>query len=99
MTMTTITDEALDHYRQALGENERIRKALEDLVNAKALSSVRSIVAGWLGEGELMGPFQHRHPANLGARIETSCGPMYELDEIMQKARAAIISCRSAQHD
>ena len=27
--MTTITDEALDQVRQVMGENERLRKALE----------------------------------------------------------------------
>lgn len=77
-------------YVEAVNADEvhRLRALLSDLVNAKALIEVRKTVAGWLGEGRADGPYEHRHPYNLGARIDTRCGPMYELDEIMQRVRA-----------
>ena len=74
-------------------KNEQITtlvKALEELVNAKALARVRSIVSGWNGENRPDGPFEHRHSFNLGARIETCCGHMYQLDEIMQRVRTIL---------
>jgi hypothetical protein len=65
------------------------RAMLDELVNARALSNVRALVAGWNGEGREGGPFM-RHPSRLGARIETNCGRIYELDEIMARARAML---------
>jgi len=65
--------------------------ALRDLVEAKALADVRGIVAGWNGEGREDGPYETRHPARLGAQLpKTTCGAIYELDEAMQRARAAL---------
>lgn len=70
-------------------------KALEDLVNAKALQGVRQQVAGWNGEGRDTGPFE-RHPPRLGATLpKTDCGAIYELDDAMQAARAALSASRS----
>jgi len=64
--------------------------ALTSLVEAPALSGVRSLVAGWSGENRPEGPHQSRHPSRLGARIETNCGRIYDLDERLTAARAAI---------
>ncbi|MGB3830869.1 MAG: hypothetical protein WA975_03285 [Mesorhizobium sp.] len=75
-------------------ECEGLRAALDRLVNAKALSGIRAQVAGWNGENRQEGPYNERHPSRLGARIETNCGRIYELDEIMQEARAALASVR-----
>jgi len=67
-----------------------IREALEALVNAKALKGVRELVAGWNGEGRDE-PYKERHPSRLGATLpKTNCGAVYELDEAMQNARAAL---------
>lgn len=71
---------------------ERLHECLSDLVNAKALSEVRRIVAGWDGE-DRPEPYRHRHPSELGATIpKTTCGAIYALDEAMQRARAALAS-------
>jgi hypothetical protein len=67
-----------------------LRKALEELVDAKALSGVRSIVAGWNGENRPDGPFEHRHPSTLGATLKTTCGAVYALDEAMQHGRSML---------
>ena len=65
-------------------------KALSDLVNAEALSGVRSIVAGWNGEGRKDGPYQ-RHPPNLGATLpKTRCAAVYALDEAIERGRALV---------
>lgn len=77
---------------------EEAEGALERLLNAKALSNVRSLVAGWNGEDRPDGPFKERHPSRLGARIETNCGRVYELDEAMHDARRALASLREADH-
>ncbi|MDR3463294.1 MAG: hypothetical protein P4L76_13365 [Beijerinckiaceae bacterium] len=73
-------------------ERERTAKleaALARLVNGKALSGVRDLVAGWNGESHPV-PFKHRHPNKLGATLKTNCGAIYELDDAMQAARAAL---------
>lgn len=63
---------ALDEAR---AEAARLREALDKLVNAKALSGVRNLVAGWNGEGRTEGPYTERHPAKLGATLpKTNCG-------------------------
>lgn len=69
---------------------ERLREALGKLTHAKALKSVRGLVAGWNGEGREDGPFEERHPPRLGAHIETNCGAIYELDEALVQARSLI---------
>lgn len=71
-------------------ECEGLRAALERLVSAKALSGVRALVAGWNGEDKPKDQRYGKHPSRLGARIETNCGRIYELDEIMQDARATL---------
>lgn len=76
-------------YRVERAGNERMRRALAAIVNARALSGVRDQVAGWNGEGRPEGPFE-RHPSGLGAHIKTNCGRIYELDELMVAARAAL---------
>lgn len=69
-----------------------LKKALADLVNAKALSGVRGLVAGWNGEN--LPPNKRaydRHPYRLGATLpKTCCGEVYELDEAMQAARSLL---------
>lgn len=79
-----------------LAEVEIWRGLVGKLVNARALSNVRELVAGWNGEN-LPEDKRHyeRHPSRLGARIETNCGRIYELDEIMQEARAALEQSQS----
>lgn len=69
-----------------------LRAALDRLVNAKALSGVRELVAGWNGE-DRPEPHKERHPKKLGATLpKTNCGAVYDLDEAMQAARAALAS-------
>jgi hypothetical protein len=68
---------------------EALETALLNLVNAKALSGVRKLIAGWNGEG-LDEPYKERHPYSLGAVLKTCCGEVYELDEAMKTARAAL---------
>jgi len=67
------------------------REVLENLVNAKALSGVRALVAGWNGEDRAE-PYNERHPSRLGATLPTTCGAVYELDEALQIARDALSS-------
>lgn len=75
----------------AAEEIELLRTVLTDLVNARALAGVRGVVAGWNGERRPDGPFEHRHPAELGATLpKTNCGAVYALDEAMQRARSAL---------
>ena len=81
----------VDAYTTLRAENEALRQALSNLVNAKALAGVRNQVAGWNGEGRPDGPFKERHPIRLGATLpKTNCGAVYELDEAMQAARTAL---------
>lgn len=69
---------------------ERAEKALDALVNAKALSGVRGLVSGWNGE-DRPEPYNERHPPSLGATLpKTNCGAVYELDEAMQAARSVL---------
>lgn len=70
-------------------------KALSDIVDAKAIAGVRTLVAGWNGE-HLKKPHYERHSPRLGARIETNCGAIYELDEALERARAAIAKATSS---
>lgn len=70
---------------------QQLEQALSALVNAKALSGVRSQVAGWNGENRPEGPHLERHSYRLGATLpKTCCGEVYELDEAMQAARALL---------
>lgn len=79
---------------ELIAENAKLRKALSELVNAQALSGVRSLVAGWNGEN-LPEPHTSRHPPRLGATLpKTDCGAVYALDEAMTAARAAIAKAR-----
>ncbi len=65
---------------------EQLAEALRALVEAKALSGVRDLVAGWNGENRPV-PYKERHPARLGATLpKTNCGAVYALDEAMQTA-------------
>jgi hypothetical protein len=68
---------------------DRIVAVLDAVANAAALKNVRSLVAGWNGEGKPGAPFE-RHPGRLGARIETNCGAVYALDEALVAARALL---------
>lgn len=75
----------------ARSEIARLREALETLVNAPALEKVESIVAGWSGPPER--PYSP-HPANLGARIETTCGRIYALDKAIKDARSVLAQAK-----
>jgi hypothetical protein len=69
---------------------EQMAEALRALTNAKALSGVRGLVAGWNGEGRDE-PYKERHPDRLGATLpKTNCGAVYALDDAMQAAHAAL---------
>lgn len=81
-----------------IAEVERLREALRELLDAPALSAIRKQVAGWNGEGQEGGPYE-RHPSRLGARIETNCGRIYELDEIMQRASALLSPTPAPKED
>lgn len=73
-----------------------LREALRKLVDAKALSEVRGLVAGWNGE-DRPEPYSKRHPYNLGATLpKTTCGAIYDLDDAMTEARALL--SQEAQH-
>jgi hypothetical protein len=73
-------------------EANEMRQALESLVKAEALASVRGIVAGWNGDGREGVPFK-RHPDNLGATIpKTRCKAIYDLDEAIERAKALLAS-------
>ena len=68
-----------------------LEAGLDCLVNAKALSGVRELVAGWNGERRPEGPYTERHPARLGATLpKTNCGAVYALDDAMQTARSLL---------
>jgi len=79
-----------DKVKAAEAQRDKLKEALTELVNAKAIGGVREIVAGWNGENRPDGPYE-RHPAQLGATLpKTDCGSVYELDEAMQRARQAL---------
>ena len=69
---------------------EELDARLRAVTEAKALAGVRKLVAGWNGEDRPEGPHTERHPARLGARIETNCGAIYALDEALTNARATL---------
>ena len=74
--------------RDALRAQVRaLREALDNLVNAPALSGIADLVRGWSGKPDDPNP---RHPSNLGAQIKTTCGRVYQLDEALTAARAAL---------
>jgi hypothetical protein len=66
----------------------RLEEALGGLVNAKALSGVRKLVAGWNGEDRPV-PYDP-HPPRLKVSIETNAGAIYALDKALTDARAAL---------
>lgn len=69
--------------------------ALENMVGARALSEVRSLVAGWNGEDRQDGPYKERHPSKLGATLpKTNCGAIYELDDAITNARRILNAAR-----
>jgi hypothetical protein len=81
---------ARERMRAAEARVTALEAALQRLVDARALSGVREIVAGWNGEGRPEGPYP-RHDARLGAQLpKTNCGAVYELDEAMRAARQAL---------
>lgn len=89
------TDEDMALLQQMAASPELV-KALRALVDAKALSGVRELVAGWNGEGRSDGP-NPRHDSRLGATLpKTNCGAVYELDEALVSARAAIAKATGA---
>lgn len=66
---------------------DEVLDALHVLANAEALSGVSAIVAGWNGPPEK--PYAP-HPAQLGARIETTCGRIYKLDAALSRAHGVL---------
>lgn len=82
--------EAADRITALEARCGRYREALKSLVEAKALSGVRDQVAGWNGENKADGPYSP-HPRRLGAVLpKTNCGAIYDLDDALEKARAAL---------
>lgn len=68
-------------------ERDEAYERLKTLAEARALSGVRKLVAGWNGEGREDGPYT-RHPDELGATLpKTNCGAIYQLDDAMTAAR------------
>ena len=83
-----IQKEAAATIQPLVARIAELEAGLDCLVNAKALSGVRELVAGWNGENQPDGPYAERHPARLGATLpKTNCGAVYALDEAMQAAR------------
>ena len=83
-----IQKEAAATIQSLVARIAELEAGLDCLVNAKALSGVRELVAGWNGENQPDGPYAERHPARLGATLpKTNCGAVYALDEAMQAAR------------
>lgn len=82
---------ALEAERDTLSARVReLEAGLRMVVDAKALSGVRSMVAGWNGEDRPEDKRYGRHPAQLEARIETRCGAVYDLDTALVVARALL---------
>ena len=71
-------------------ENGALREALGALVSAVDRLEIRSLVAGWNGEGR-DAPYS-RHHDRLGVTLLTNCGQVYAIDEEVEKARAALSS-------
>ncbi len=69
---------------------EALETALTDVLNAKALSGIRELVAGWNGEHLPENERFGRHHDNLGVTLPTNCGAIYELDEAMLRARSLL---------
>lgn len=68
--------------RDALRAQVRaLREALDNLVNAPALSGIADLVRGWSTRSR---------SCSLGAQIKTTCGRVYQLDEALTAARAAL---------
>jgi hypothetical protein len=93
--MEAVRASAIERLSAIEQERDALREALTTLVNEKALAGVRELVAGWNGESRPDGPYD-RHPPRLGATLpKTTCGAVYELDEAMQSARAALNQSRT----
>lgn len=68
-------------------ERDEAYERLKTLAEARALSGVRKLVAGWNGEGREDGPYT-RHPDELGATLpKTNCGAIYQLDDAISASR------------
>jgi hypothetical protein len=61
---------------------DRTLKAIEPL-------GLRTLVAGWNGEGRDGGPYA-RHPDQLGVTLPTTAGVVYRLDAIASQARSSL---------
>lgn len=75
---------------------EALETALTDVLDAKALSGIRDLVAGWNGEHLPENERYGRHHDNLGVTLPTNCGAIYELDEAMLRARVLLGGVKSA---
>lgn len=88
-------EEAAAFVALAGNAHDDLVAALDKLVNAKALSGVRQMVAGWNGENLPEGRHYERHPKGLGATLpKTNCGAVYDLDDAMTAALAALSKAR-----
>lgn len=65
---------------------EALEKALKLFVEAEALEEITAVVAGWNGPASAY----QRHNSHLGATIPTTCGGIYELNDALIEARAAL---------
>ena len=91
MDAASTCDQAAAAIQSLVARNAELEAGLDCLVNAKALSGVRELVAGWNGERRPEGPYTERHPARLGATLpKTNCGAVYALDDAMQTVRSLL---------
>lgn len=91
MDAASTCDQAASTIQSLVARIAELEAGLDCLVNAKALSGVRELVAGWNGERRPEGPYTERHPARLGATLpKTNCGAVYALDDAMQTVRSLL---------
>jgi hypothetical protein len=61
---------------------------LRALIEAVDKLGLRSLVAGWNGEGRDK-PFEP-HPARLKVTLKTNCGTVYQIDALVERLRAKL---------
>lgn len=74
----------------AARQAEALKRAITELLGAKALDGIRGLVAGWNGEHLPESERFGRHHEELGVTLPTNCGAIYELDAAMTRARTLL---------
>lgn len=69
-----------------LQELVRIKRDYAELVASVQRLGIRNLVAGWNGENQKDGPYDH-HPSDLGVNLKTNCGIIYAIDDALRKAK------------